>query len=369
MKILYIITKSDEIGGAQVHVRDLSIAMRDKRNEILIITGEKGELVNQLKENNLDVLIDTNLKRSLSVINDVKAFFSIRKKVKKFKPDVLALHSSKAGIIGRLVGKSLSIPTSFTVHGWAFADGVPNVKKKLYILIEKFFAKYMSDKIITVSEQDKKLALGYNVASNELMIPIQNGISVPKNNDITRVQHVGQPIKLIMVARFSEQKDHKTLFDALKLIDKSKWQLSLVGKGKLVDFYKTLARELGIDSNIKFLGERYDVPLLLQQSDIFLLISNWEGYPLSILEAMSFGLPVIASDVGGVSEAVSDSVNGYLIPRSNSKYLAEKLLFILEHPEVLSQISSTNIVDFKRYHTLDKMVEKTEQVYLNLLSS
>jgi glycosyltransferase involved in cell wall biosynthesis len=363
MKICYIITKADEIGGAQVHVRDLSIALRDKGHEILIITGEDGTLVTQLKENGINVIVDTDLRREINIKYDLKAFFSLRKIISENNPDLLALHSSKAGLIGRLIGRNLSIPTVFTVHGWAFADGVPYIKRKVYIEIEKLFAKFFTDKLITVSKQDKELALSYSVANENLMIAIQNGVSSSYLFNDNKLFSETKKLELIMVARFSEQKDHDTLFRALKLLKTDDWHLKLVGKGKLIDFYKELSIDLGIDENISFLGERRDVPELLKQSDVFLLISNWEGYPLSILEAMSFGLPVIASDVGGVSEAVKDNFNGYLIPRKNSKLLAKRLNLLLDDVEKLSYFSLNNKEDFLKHHTLDIMAEKTFSVY------
>lgn len=362
MKICYVITKADEIGGAQVHVRDLAKSMVDQGHDVVVITGEKGELVEQLEDLNIKVLVDSNLKRNISLKYDIKAFFSLRRKVAHFEPDLLALHSTKAGIIGRLVGKSLSIPTVFTVHGWAFALGICERKRKAYIIIERIFAKLFTNYIITVSEQDRQLAIRNKVGSENFMKTVHNGISVP----LTKVQRSNvscQVINLVMVARFSEQKDHLTLFNALEGIDKTKWRLKLVGKGALLDSYKKLAKEKCLSDNIEFLGERRDVADILSHSDIFLLISNWEGYPLSTLEAMAIGLPVIATDVGGVSEALVDNENGYLIPRGDHLYLRDRIEFLMKNPHLMDNMSKNNVIKFDNDHTLDKMVSSTVKVY------
>ncbi len=367
MKICYIITKADEIGGAQVHVRDLSIAMIKKGCDVLVITGEEGALVRQLRDNSVKVIVDNNLKREINPFYDIKAFFSLRRKIKSFSPDIIGLHSSKAGILGRLIAKSLSTPSIFTVHGWAFADGVTERKKKLYILIEKIFAKLFTDKLITVSYQDKDLALKNNVSKCSNMIPIHNGvIDQFKSNDFRRSNN--NIINLIMVARFSEQKDHVTLFNALKDIDKNNWKLSLVGKGPLLDRLKKLAVDYKIDENISFLGERDDVPQLLLSADIFLLISNWEGYPLSILEAMSAGLPCICSDVGGVNESVIDNKNGYLIPRNDYIYLRNKINFLIKNKNERETMGIEARNSYVSQHTLHKMVEDTFNLYSEFLN-
>lgn len=366
MKICYVITKADEIGGAQVHVRDLAINMQDLGHEVIVITGEKGALVNQLVSNNINVEIDENLQRSVNPFLDIMAFISLRKKIKKISPDLLALHSSKAGIIGRLVAKSLDIKSVFTVHGWAFADGVSGFKRKIYIYIERFYANFLSDQIITVSEQDKKLALKYNVASSDIMTTVHNGVYGRVGN--INNTSINKKLKLVMVARFSEQKDHKTLLKALSTIDRKLWSLDLVGKGKYFDKTKILVSDYNLDRNVNFLGERNDVLDLLQKSDIFLLISNWEGYPLSILEAMSCGLPIIASDVGGVNEAIKDGFNGYLVPRNDPVYLEKSINKLIDSYDLRQEYSVNNINDFNNKHHVSNMVKQTFKVYFDTVS-
>ncbi|MCD9485050.1 glycosyltransferase [Photobacterium phosphoreum] len=366
MKICYIITKADEIGGAQVHVRDLAINMQDLGHNITVMTGERGELVNQLVSNNINVIIDENLQRSINPFLDILAFISLRKKIKKISPDLLALHSSKSGIVGRLVAKSLGIKSVFTVHGWAFADGISGFKAKIYIYIERFYATFLSDQIITVSEQDKKLALKYNVASNEIMTTVHNGVYGRVSN--INYTSINKKIKLVMVARFSEQKDHKTLLKALSKIDSKLWSLDLIGKGRYLEQTKKLALNYNISENVNFLGERNDVLEILQKSDIFILISNWEGYPLSILEAMSCGLPIIASDVGGVNEAVRDGFNGYLVPRNDPVYLEKSINKLIDSYDLRQEYSVNNINDFNNKHHVSNMVKQTFKVYFDTVS-
>ncbi len=285
MKICYVITKADEIGGAQVHVRDLCNHAKENGHEVFVIVGENGLFVEQLRQNEISVFVVPTLVREIRPTNDFKAIMQIRSIVKCCKPDVIALHSSKAGIIGRIVANLLRIPVVFTAHGWAFADGVSEKKRKLYTAIEKIFA-FRTDRIITVSEQDRQLALKYNVAKQESMITIHNGvcdIGLPTNNDNS------ETVNLIMVARFSDQKDHETLFCTLPLLKSKNWNLTLVGKGNNIEKCQNAIKGTEFESKVHFLGERNDVPELLKQSDVFLLISNWEGYPMSTLEAMSTG--------------------------------------------------------------------------------
>ncbi|EPL6455568.1 glycosyltransferase family 4 protein [Providencia rettgeri] len=328
MNIIYIITKANEIGGAQIHVRDLSTAMKELGHNVTVIVGESGALTEQLHTNKIDYIIEPTLVRNISPIKDLICTIKLRSMLKKLSPDIVTLHSSKAGIIGRLALIRTGIPCIFTAHGWAFADGISGKRKKLYILIERIFSNFC-DKIIAVSNQDKNLAIKYKVATNNKQVVIHNGIpdlSIKSSSERTS----SSIIRIITVARFSEQKDHITLLKALSKISSTNWTLDLVGQGPLESHIKSLANELNLNDKVNFLGERHDVNKLLSLSDIFILPSNWEGLPISIIEAMSLSLPIIASDVGGVNEMVT-SFNGYLIPRGDSDKMSEAITELIDN--------------------------------------
>ncbi|HCN9800614.1 TPA: glycosyltransferase family 4 protein, partial [Escherichia coli] len=288
-----------------------------------------GALVSELKKKNVPVHIVPSLVREINPIKDSMAIFSIRKLIKNIRPNIISLHSSKAGIIGRFAAIGTNIPVLFTAHGWAFANGVGKKQQKLYCAIERFMTPF-ARKIITVSQQDKDLAVKYGVASSDKQIVIHNGMPDIDVSSLLKRDVASTSVNLISVARFSEQKDHKTLFLALKDIDDLEWRIQLIGKGPLLGYYKEFATKLGISDRVQFLGERHDVAQLLHQSDVFLLISNWEGFPRSILEAMRAGIPVIASDVGGSSESVADNHTGFLIPRGDVDALQQALRLLMQ---------------------------------------
>ncbi len=366
MNILFVITKADEIGGAQIHIRDISFRLNDDGCHVEVVVGEDGALVEQLKEKNITVYIVPSLVRQIDPLKDIKAIYNLRKIIKRTKPDLISLHSSKAGIIGRLAAVGTRVPVLFTAHGWAFANGVSKKQQQLYCFIERLMAP-LANKIITVSNQDKELALKYNVASKEKQVVIHNGMPEIYLNEPAYSFCSMQGIRLISVARFSEQKDHKTLFLALSKLSNKCWTLKLIGKGPLLEDYKNLARELNIADRIEFLGERNDVAEHLSSSDIFLLISNWEGFPRSILEAMRAGLPVIASDVGGSAESVSDNETGYLIPRGDVDVLTQKLEVLFANEDIRIRMGKAGRASFVANFTFDAMYNKTKALYQSVL--
>ncbi|TFH93001.1 glycosyltransferase family 4 protein [Vibrio ouci] len=364
MKIIYVITKASEIGGAQIHVRDLSILSKNQGHDILVITGEKGALVDQLETSGVKTKVVPSLVRGINPLCDILCVIQLCKEYYMFKPDIIGLHSSKAGILGRLAAKITGFPAIFTAHGWSFAEGISPKKRKIYILIERIFSK-LAIKIITVSKQDKDLAIKNRVSTDEHQVVIYNGVgpSLPTQ----KTNEESKTVKLIMVARFNKQKDHSTLINSLERLAHLDWRLDLVGGGPLLNKIRKLVDESSVKNKINILGERNDVDELLSSSHIFLLISNWEGYPLSILEAMSSGLPVICSNVGGVNEAVKDGFNGFLIERQDSVMLSEKIEKLICNSELRKAIGKNNYNDYIQKHSLETMHSKTLEVYKTVL--
>ncbi|WCK54285.1 glycosyltransferase family 4 protein [Aneurinibacillus sp. Ricciae_BoGa-3] len=360
MKIAYIITRSDW-GGAQAHLYDIMKFIKSHtRHECCLIIGEQGLLADKTRQIDIPVTIVSNLVQPIDPFKDVAAIKDTVAILKKIKPDIIHLHSSKAGIVGRIAGRLTGIPAIFTAHGWAFTEGVSVSRQRIFLPIERFMARYTS-KIICVSEYDRHIALEKNVGDPNKLIAIHNGI--PDAYPHQSVKDASK-IKCIMVARFSTQKDYGTLLQAVhKMLPGSDLKFDLVGQGELLESTKQLASQLNVNEMVSFLGPRRDVPDLLVKSDIFLLISNYEGFPISILEAMRASLPVIASDVGGVKEAVIDGVTGFLIPRGDSEKLKSKLELLTGNPQLRMNMGMAGRERYLKYFTDTTMLKKTVAVY------
>jgi len=175
----------------------------------------------------------------------------------------------------------------------------------------------------------------------------------------------------VFVGRLDKQKDPLLLlegFNSLSSELKNKSQISIIGEGpkrkKLEDFIK----ENGLEDKVILLGDlsREEVFEFLRKSDIFVLTSNWEGFPRSILEAMSSSLAVIATDVGGVREAVSQDC-GILIKRAAQKELKEALEKLLKNPQLIRKMGEAAQKRVKKEFSLDRMFRETEGVYRGIL--
>lgn len=318
-KVCYVITLPD-LGGAQSHVYEIMAGMKQFGYEAVLLVGKRGWLTEKADELGIRTYVIGSMVREISPMQDLRAVYDIRSILLKEKPSLVHCHSSKAGIVGRIAARLCNIPNVFTAHGWAFTDGVQPGKRFLYRNIENLVG-YITDKIICVSEYDLDLGRKYLPAHADKMTAIHNCIPDVAPNLVRDWDKAETHdfLNCIVVARFTKQKRNIEVLQIVReLLDAGKnIKVTFVGDGP--DFNKAtrVADELQLGDSVVFLGARTDVAELLPKFDVFLLLSNWEGFPISIIEAMRAGLPVIASDVGGVKEAVQNGVNGYLVDVNN----------------------------------------------------
>lgn len=361
-KVIYIITLPD-VGGAQVHLYELITNLPSNIASYLIV-GDEGWLTEKLQKTTCNVFILKSIMREISPINDIRAVVDIQNIIQKIQPDIVHCHSSKAGFVGRIAAKLCGVPAIFTAHGWAFTEGVSQKKQYAYKNIEKMIAKW-TRKIICVSEYDRELALKAMPKYKNKLVTIHNGIPIKniyRQNDDNR-------FNLVMIARFSPPKNQQAVIKAFnKLCEEGlKIHLTFVGDGPNFMLVKQLANQLNLSKNIEFLGTRTDIEEILSKQDIFLLISNWEGFPISVLEAMRSGLPVIASDVGGVRESVIDGVNGFLIPREDIDYLVEKIKYFYFNQSQITFMGLQGKKKFEECFTTSVMMKKILKIYDEIL--
>lgn len=366
MKILYVLTRSDIIGGAQLHVRDVATAMQQQGHRVHVLVGGDGPFVELLRRHGVPCTPVETLVRPIRPWVDWRCLRDLHRAILRLNPDLVHCHSSKAGVLGRFAAWRAGVPSVFTAHGWSFSAEVQSVKNLLYRMVEKGGAQ-VGDRIITVSRFDRRAALAGGVGRVDQLETIWNGIDdVPAS---VRADAAAEPPRMIMVARFEPQKDHATLIEAVQRIRHLEWTLELVGDGPGRAAIERAAQDAGLARRVRFLGTRDDVPALLAESQIFLLASLWEGLPLSILEAMRIGLPVVASDVGGVSEEVVHGETGYLVPRQDAPALAEQLADLIQHPERRRQMGEAGRDRFVREFRSDRMLSKIECLYRRTIAA
>jgi glycosyltransferase involved in cell wall biosynthesis len=360
-RILYIITKS-ELGGAQAHVLDL-IKGFHPRYDVHLAVGVEGPLTEAAKAFNVRVHLLPNLQRSIDPVTDLRAVRECITLIRGINPDLVHVHSSKAGIIGRCSGRIANVPTIFTAHGWGFSPGTPLARRIVALLSEKF-AAVLAEKIICVSESDRRLALRFGIGNSRSLETIHYGLVT---NPFPVANPLLQPPRFIMVARFNEQKDQQTLLKAFAQLQYTGTHLDFVGSGPSLEECKALAQSLGVTNNVSFLGDRHDVPTLLAQAQGFVLSTHYEGLPISILEAMRAGLPVIATGVSGIPEEVQHGETGLLVPHGDVQALVRALERIVGSPDLRRRMGEAGRQNFLKEFTLERMLDQTEIIYQQTL--
>ncbi|MGM0841644.1 MAG: glycosyltransferase family 4 protein [Bacillota bacterium] len=366
MRIIQFITRMDDVGGAQVHVLDLSLSLMKAGHEVVVLSMGSGPVTDELQKSGVRCEELRNLQLKINPFHDWRALNELCKWLKKLKPDILATHSSKAGILGRIAGKICNIPTVFTAHGWAFSEGVPERKRSVYRILERYAGK-ISNGVITVSHYDYQLALKHRIIHPSKMRTIHNSVpDVPEN---LRRNPSGSIPKLTMVARFAFPKDHLLLLRALENIRGLSWELDLVGDGPLMTHIKEMVERSPIAGRVHFLGNRRNVPELLADSHLFVLVSRHEGLPISVIEAMRAGLPLVASDVGGIRELIDQGQNGFLIPRDDIEVLTQRLKTLIMDPQLMKKMGQFSRIQYEKQFLFERMRDQTLQMYMEVLEN
>ncbi|MCC4226124.1 glycosyltransferase family 4 protein [Vibrio campbellii] len=301
-----------------------------------LVVKEEGPLTIAARNEGIHIHCINDLTRTIKPLSDFFALIKLYRLIKSKNFDIVHTHSSKTGILGRVAARLAGTRfIAHTVHGFAFDSTNSKFAKLLYKYMETIGA-YCSDVLICLHDEDKKIALTELKVPEEKIKVIPNAIDVdkfkPAENNSSR--HLNKFLSIPndsflvgMTGRLWEQKNPILLLESIADIIKGDGKLHLVyfGDGPYLSKLKILAEQYGIEENIHLPGWVDDVSLYLNNLDVFVLPSLWEGMPLAILEASSCGVPSIVSDIPGNKSLIANGVNG-LVFESGSKSSLHKSL-------------------------------------------
>ncbi len=339
MRVFYFITKSEQ-GGAQTVIFELLKKHKERNDFVCVMAEGENWLAQKTKELGFHYKQNDYMVKTYNPLVLFHAALKYRKAIKEFSPDIVSCHSSFSGFVGRFSLLN-EYPVVYTAHGWGFTDGTSRVRKIISIIGEKT-AGFFCKKIICVSFFDKKNALRYHIVPKNKMVVIQNGVSIENRQTYYEKNKI---VEIIFVARFALPKQQMLLLEAFKLLPHSvqeKSHITFVGDGlskqavldysiehnlqKFVTFTHSLSRDGALDC--------------MQKSDLFVLLSLWEGLPMSVIEAMQIGLPVVVSDVCGIAEIVDASV-GTLVDNKDIDMIAKTLESFIVNVEKREKIGNS----------------------------
>jgi glycosyltransferase involved in cell wall biosynthesis len=365
VKIVHVLTRGDVLGGAQSHVRELSLELRNLGHDVTVITGAPGIFTDQLRQAGIPCLGVKSLVRPVRPYHDVAALFELWCALRRLKPDLVCAHTAKAGSLARAAARLHHIPSVFTPHGWSVFDRSSLRTNALFCWAERLAGR-LGTRVINVCEYERVLAQRFSVCPAKALEVVHNGIA---ETPCARLRAIdAQPPVMVMVARFTTQKDHGTLLHALAGLLGMEWRLLLVGAGELKPRVGALVKALGLSGRVSILPPESDVGRLLMEAQIFVLSTNFEALPISILEAMRAGLPVVATDVGGIAESVRHEETGLLVRRADVAGLRDALARLIAGPALRVALGSAGHRLWRTHFTASTMTARTLEVYKRALA-
>ncbi len=376
-KILYIITKGN-FGGAQRYVFDMARYM-DSEFDVVVATGEAGLLNTKLQNLGISTREISNLKRNPSLKNDIMSVQEIRTLLKEERPDIVHLNSSKAGFNGALAlaihnlfsPKDSRVKIVFTAHGWAFNETRSLFSKLLFYILHTITI-LLSDVTIAVSHASKK-DMSFLPSLESSMVVIHNGVEEETHLPKSKSRSVLFPESKhsVWIGTISELHTNKGLdlaITALEPILKNHPEIGfyIAGSGEKEDALKKQVSDLGLEESVVFLGYVDNARQYLKAFDVFTLTSRTENFPYVLLEAGLASNPVIATNVGGISEVIKNLETGMLIRPQSTKDINHAVTYALEHRTESQDYGKSLRATVKKHFLVKQMVTKTRKLYMLL---
>lgn len=359
---ILLIVEDFNIGGLERIVESIYNNLDSNRYRPVIWSiAAGGELANRLIQKGEHIRI-LNIQTYFNPMNMIKLAYLIRKGQYR----IVHTHGYFAGVIGRV---SAFLARTPIIIAHVHTTGQHLSPRNLWIDNK---LSLISDCIICCSRSVKEFVVKCEKVKVEKVKVVYNGVVTPKCDplDLEKNAAKNHRIQIVIVASLVINKGHKYLIEAIsKLLQKDRdVNLVIVGDGPQRESLKNYAKKLNISRNIQFEGVIHNVHDVLKKSDIFVLPSiNREGLGISIIEAMSLGLPVIGSNIGGIPELIEDGVNGFIVPPRDSNALAEKLEVLIQDKDMRYRMGKKARQCFENGFNVVKMIRSIEKIYYKLL--
>lgn len=358
-KILHLISGL-EIGGAETMLLQVLPLLNDFEHVVCSLSGP-GVLGEKIESLGFKLICLENGKRF-----SLRSIILFKKIIKQEKPNIISTRLIHADIFGRIFGKLFGVKNIVCI----LESILDNQKYNKFFLIEKF-SSFLVDQYIAVSNAVKNKYVTVAKIKPEKITVIHNGIDLKKfqlkeKKEAVR-KKLGLPVDDVIIgyaAKMRPERNHSALIESIGLLKKyyPNIRLVLAGNGPEKDNLVKLVKELKIDDNVIFLGQRNDIPEILNSLDIFVSPSQYEGMSIAILEAMGAGLPIIASDIEPNRELIENDKDGILIDQNKPKSIAEKIQLLIEDIETRKNLINSVKNKIKLF-SLEKTVSGLNGTY------
>jgi glycosyltransferase involved in cell wall biosynthesis len=347
-RILYVITKSN-MGGAQRYVYDLATNLPKERFDVVVAMGGSGMLKERLNLAMIRTIEVTSFTRNISPVRDISTFFELITLFRNERPDVVHLNSAKAVTVGALAARIARVPRIIsTVHGWAHNEPRPWFQKILIRTVERI-GTMLAHTTIVVAKADAQWGA----------IAIHNGMREPllcSREEARKILRIAPDAFVVgSIGEFTRNKNYAALIEAVKHTDVT---LVLIGEGEEQKKLRRMANEQTV-----FTGYIPDASNILRAFDMFVLPSKKEGLPYVLLAAGTARLPVIATNVGGVPEIITDGITGTLVKSGSPSAIKTAINRYRNNPELRNRHGEALHNHVRTSFVLTRMVDQTVAQY------
>lgn len=321
-------------------------------------------------------LYDSHTYRSITAFRDNKiAYDNLNKVLKENDIEVIHCNTPVGGMMGRFCGKKYKVKKIiYTAHGFHFYEGAPLFNRTILKWAEMIMARW-TDAIITMNQEDFAAAQKFKLRKGGKVYFV-HGVGITLK-DFEGLSHLRQEkraelglgeedIALISMGDLVLRKNYSVAIRAIAKANNPHLQYFICGKGPELENLQNLAKELGVESQIHFLGFRTDVKELLQAADVFLFSTLQEGLPRSMMEAMASGLPCVASKIRGNVDLIQDGVGGYLCPATDADAFAEAITKVAEDAALRETMRNNNLETIKGYD-VSVIEQEIRKIYADVL--
>lgn len=382
VKVVNLVTRLI-IGGVSPHVANLMRSLDRTKYEQQLVCGLEGFGEQSMREQFealgiSPILIPQLVGNPRLNVSDMLAFAFIFRLLRRQRPGILHTHTSKAGLLGRVAARLSGVPIIVhTFHGLVLKDHYGRLKTNGVRAVERWLARF-SDCLIAVNDQDKKDLIACRIASADKIEVISLGLELKQfldNRNQRRVLHrelgLDSASRLLgIVGRIAPIKNHRLFFDAMArvLTEYPTAHLVVAGDGDLRPEMERYVREMGIANKVSFLGWRHDLPQVYADLDVVVISSKNEGTPVTAIEAMAAGRPVVATRVGGLPEVISDGETGYLVAPGSVEQLASAVKRVLRDSETTDRLRLRARESVKHKFTVERLATDMDLLYRRLLA-
>ena len=381
VKILRIIGRLN-VGGPAIHVVNLTAGLDSSRYRSLLVAGSENEAEGSMLDFAFShgvppVVIPEIVTAFRFGLRDLKALWKLYFMMRRERPHIVHTHTAKAGFLGRIAARLAGVPVIVhTFHGHVLHGYYGAVTNKLLRWLERWLA-WMSDRLVTVSEQVKSELVGYGIAPADKITVVPLGFDLRPflncsdlRGEFRRAMALSDQHKLIgIVGRIFPIKNHALFLESAARIaaQDSTARFLVVGDGILRTSLEIQASQLGISERVLFTGWRRDLPRICADLDVLVVSSDNEGTPVSAIEAMAAGCPVVATRVGGLPDLINHKKTGLLVPPRDADALTSAVLELLNNSEFAREIGRNAQEAVRQRFTVRRLISDIDQLYSHLL--